>query len=127
MNLWVDVRILHVRKNGFVVTSASPVEFDPFMCRAPIFRICQIRNFMFGKEANCARVFTPRTTKYSSDNKELSITDKQKICEILKTPFESAWFAPTKESIVTVWLPEKPTFTTQEGRKFWLLSGNFHP
>jgi hypothetical protein len=68
-----------------------------------------------------------RASFYSSDNKELSITDKQKICEILKTPFESAWFAPTKESILTVWLPEKPTFTTQEGRKFWLLSGKFHP
>jgi hypothetical protein len=48
-----------------------------------------------------------RASFYSSDNKELSITDKQKICEILKTPFESAWFAPTKESILTVWLPEK--------------------
>jgi hypothetical protein len=68
-----------------------------------------------------------RASFYSSDNKELSITDKQKICEILKTPFESAWFAPTKESILTVWLPEKPTCTTQEERKFWLLSGKFHP
>lgn len=61
-----------------------------------------------------------RASFYSSDNKQLSIADKQKICEILKTPFESAWFAPTQEAIFSFRLPEKPTFTNEEGRKFWL-------
>jgi hypothetical protein len=57
-----------------------------------------------------------RASFYSSDNKEISITDKQKICAILKTRFDSAWFAPTHESLSL--LPEKPKLTNEEGRKY---------
>jgi hypothetical protein len=62
-----------------------------------------------------------RASFYSSDNKGLSIIDKQKICEILKTRFDSAWFAPTRESILSLQLPKSPTFTNEEGRKYWIF------
>jgi hypothetical protein len=63
-----------------------------------------------------------RASFYSSDNKEISISDKQRICAILKTRFDSAWFAPTHESILSLQLPEKPTFTNEEGRKYWIFA-----
>ena len=55
----------------------------------------------------------------ASEYKELSISDKQKICQILKVPFESVWFAPTHEPVFPL-VSEKPTFINEEGRKFWL-------
>ena len=54
---------------------------------------------------------------YSSDHKELSIVDKRTICKVLKTRFETAWFAPTHESMLSLQLPEKPTFTEGKGQK----------
>jgi hypothetical protein len=57
---------------------------------------------------------------YSSDNHEPSISDEKKLCELLKIPFESTWLAPTHEDIDSFQLPEKPTFTNAEGRKYWL-------
>ena len=62
-----------------------------------------------------------RASFYSSDHKELSIVDKRTICKVLKTSFETAWFAPTHESMLSLQLPEKPTFTNKEGRKYWIL------
>jgi hypothetical protein len=57
---------------------------------------------------------------YSSDYKELSLADQQKICEHLKIPFETAWFSVTHETVCSLQLPARPTFTNEEGRKFWL-------
>ena len=64
-----------------------------------------------------------RASFYSSDYKAPSITDKQTICEFLKTRFETAWFAPTQESMLSLQLPEKPTFTNEEGTKYWIFEG----
>jgi hypothetical protein len=57
---------------------------------------------------------------YSSDYKELSIADEQKICKHLEISFELAWFPMTREIIYSLQLPQRPTFTNDAGRKFWL-------
>jgi hypothetical protein len=36
---------------------------------------------------------------YSSDYKELSPADPQKICEHLKIPFETAWFCESRDGL----------------------------
>jgi len=62
-----------------------------------------------------------RTLFYSSDNKELSITEKMRICEFLGISLESARFFVTHETIDAAQLPPNPTFEI-DGRKFWLAS-----
>jgi hypothetical protein len=57
---------------------------------------------------------------YTSDSKEVSTADKQKICGLLGISFESVWFTPTHEAIDSLQLPEKPTFKNRRGRKYWL-------
>ena len=57
---------------------------------------------------------------YSSDYKKLSVHEEQKICEHLKISFELAWFSVTHETVDSLQLPARPTFTNEDGRKFWL-------
>ena len=57
---------------------------------------------------------------YSSDYKKLSVHEEQKICEYLKISFELAWFSVTHETVDSLQLPARPTFTNEDGRKFWL-------
>jgi hypothetical protein len=57
---------------------------------------------------------------YTSDNKEMSITDKRKICKLLEIPYESVYFRVTSEAIDSEQLPYKPTFKNERGRKYWL-------
>jgi hypothetical protein len=40
--------------------------------------------------------------------------------EYLRISFESAWFSVTPETVHSIELPSKPTFTNEDGRKFWL-------
>jgi len=61
-----------------------------------------------------------RGSFYSSDDKELLISDKQRFCELLKIPFDSTWFALTRETVDSSQLPGEPTFASKDGRKFWL-------
>jgi hypothetical protein len=57
---------------------------------------------------------------YSSDYKEFSMADQQKISEYLRISFESVWFSVTSETAYSIQLPPTPTFTNEDGRKFWL-------
>lgn len=57
---------------------------------------------------------------YTSDNKQVPITDKRKICKLLEISYESAYFYVTSEAIDSVQLAQKPTFKNERGRKYWL-------
>jgi hypothetical protein len=61
-----------------------------------------------------------RASFSSSETKALSLADQKQICELLKIPFESVWFAVTNEDVDSSQLSE-PAFENSEGRKFWLF------
>ena len=48
------------------------------------------------------------------------MADEQKICKHLEISFELAWFPMTREIIYSLQLAQRPTFTNDAGRKFWL-------
>ena len=55
---------------------------------------------------------------FTSDEEELSMTDKMEICKLLKNSDESVSFFVTYLVIDSAQLPENPTFTNKEGRKY---------
>ena len=58
---------------------------------------------------------------YASGDKEVSMTDKMEICKLLKNSDESVSFFVTYLVIDSAQLPENPTFTNEEGRKYWIF------
>ena len=57
---------------------------------------------------------------YTSSNKEIPSTDRIRICKLLGITYESEDSSVTHEIINSLQLPENPTFTNDEGRKYWL-------
>ena len=58
---------------------------------------------------------------FTSGEEEVSVTDKIEICELLKSSDESVSFFMTYRAIDSAQLPKNPTFTNNEGRKYWVF------
>jgi hypothetical protein len=85
-------------------------------CKLGSFTLSGVPNPMFSiwKEGKLLKRF------YTSNNEEVSGTHKLKICQILQISLP-AELLPTLESIDSAQLPETPTFTNAEGRRYWFF------
>jgi hypothetical protein len=59
---------------------------------------------------------------YSSENGDLSLKEKLRICEILNVRLsDNMFFEPTSFAVADAFLPQRPDFVNEDnGRKFWV-------